>query len=346
MHAAASCGKIPFLMMDLAMAAESPASNSSQRRAPVDVLIQTFNEELNLPHTLATVVGWANRIFIVDSGSTDRTQQVAEEFGAEFVPHAWEGYARQKNWALANLPLEAAWTLILDADEALTPELRLEIDQIVRRPPENVKESGFYLNRVFVFLGKEIWHCGYFPSWNLRLFKRGRAKYEDRKVHEHMIVDGPTAYLKHWMIHEDRRGMEHLFAKHNRYSTLEAQEILDTPEPWPGLRRFITDRPARRRFGKSRLLPILPMPWLWRFLYMYVGRLGFLDGRAGWWLCSFLGKYEFLIQIKLRDLKRLGAQSRVPTIQGLSQAEGSISESAHLHQTPRTALPAAAPPRT
>lgn len=304
-------------------------------RAGVDVFIQTFNEELNLPHTLATVMGWARRVFIVDSGSTDRTRDIAREFGAEVVEHAWEGYARQKNWAIDHLPFESDWVLILDADESLTPELKREIDQIVHRPSEQVRPAGFYINRVFVFLGSKIWHCGYFPSWNLRLFKRGRARYEDRRVHEHMVVDGPTAYLKHWMIHEDRRGMEHFFAKHNRYSTLEAQDILDTPEPWPGLHRFLTDRKARRRFGKSRMLPLLPVPWIWRMLYMYVGRLGFLDGRAGWMLCNFLGNYEFLVQIKLRDLKRLGAEARNrPSVQALSVAEGAISESAELQKDP------------
>ena len=301
----------------------TPSAAPARGRMPVDVFIQTFNEEINLPHTLATVMGWANRVFVVDSGSTDRTREIAREHGAEVFDHAWEGYARQKNWALANLPFESPWTLILDADEALTPELKREIDQIITRHPDEVRESGFYLNRVFIFMGKEIWHCGYFPSWNLRLFKRGSAKYEDRLVHEHMIVNGPTEYLKHWMIHEDRRGLEHFFAKHNRYSTLEAREFVETPEPWPGLKRFLTDRTARRRFGKSRMLPLLPVPWIWRLLYMYVIRLGFLDGYAGWMLCNFIGNYEFLVQAKLRELKRLGvgaAPSR--SINALSVAEG------------------------
>jgi putative colanic acid biosynthesis acetyltransferase WcaF len=297
--------------------------SSAPARMPVDVFIQTFNEEINLPHTLATVMGWANRVFVVDSGSTDRTREIAREHGAEVFEHAWEGYARQKNWALANLPFESPWTLILDADEALTPELKREIDQIITKNLDEVRESGFYLNRVFIFMGKEIWHCGYFPSWNLRLFKRGSAKYEDRLVHEHMIVNGPTEYLKHWMIHEDRRGLEHFFAKHNRYSTLEAREFVETPEPWPGLRRFLTDRTARRRFGKSRMLPLLPVPWIWRLLYMYVIRLGFLDGYAGWMLCNFIGNYEFLVQAKLRELKRLGVGAAPGrSINALSVAEG------------------------
>src|SRR3954451_10951881 len=130
----------------------------------VDVLIQTFNEEENLPHTLASLRGWVRHVFIVDSGSTDRTVAIAEQYGATVIPHAWEGYAAQKNWALDNLPFESNWILILDADEAVSPPLRTEIEGLVARPPEEVKEAGFYLNRVFIFMGRQIRHCGYFPS--------------------------------------------------------------------------------------------------------------------------------------------------------------------------------------
>jgi acetyltransferase-like isoleucine patch superfamily enzyme/glycosyltransferase involved in cell wall biosynthesis len=293
-----------------------------RKRKLVDVLIQTYNEELNLPHTLESLRGWTNRVFVVDSGSTDRTVQIAEQFGAIVVHHDWEGYARQKNWAIRNLPFEADWTLIVDADEAVSPELRQEIVELVARPVDSVEEAGFHLNRVFIFFGQEIRHCGYFPSWNLRLFKRGRAIYEDRSVHEHMIVDGPTGYLDQLLIHEDRRGLEHFFAKHNRYSTLEAQEFFQNPEPWPGLYGFLTDRVTRRRFGKSRILPRMPMPWLWRLIYMYIVRLGFMDGRAGWMLCNFIASYEFFVQLKYRELKRIG-KTHSP-VRGLSESEGRV----------------------
>jgi acetyltransferase-like isoleucine patch superfamily enzyme/glycosyltransferase involved in cell wall biosynthesis len=287
----------------------------------IDVLIQTFNEEINLPYTLASTQGWAKNVFVVDSGSTDRTCEIARDYGAHVVHHNWEGYAAQKNWALKNLPFESDWTLILDADEAVSPQLRDEIMAIVSKPPEQTEHAGFFINRVFIFMGKAIRHCGYFPSWNLRMFKRGRAVYEDRLVHEHMIVDGSSGYLKHLMIHEDRRGLEHFFAKHNRYSSLEAREIFESPEPWPGLQRFCYDRVTRRRFGKSRILPYLPIPWIWRLVYMYILRAGFLDGRAGWYLCNFIASYEFTIQLKLRELRRL--HGRQVYVQALHEPEGS-----------------------
>ncbi len=141
----------------------------------VDVLIQTHNEELNLSHALASLAGWTHKIFVVDSGSTDATIDIATRAGATVVNHEWEGYAGQKNWALANLPWESDWILILDADESVTPELRTQIEQVSGKPLELVGPSGFYINRIFIFMGQKIKHCGYYPSWNLRLFKRGRA---------------------------------------------------------------------------------------------------------------------------------------------------------------------------
>jgi glycosyltransferase involved in cell wall biosynthesis len=304
----------------------------------IDVLIQTFNEELNLPHTLASLRGWDSQVFVVDSGSTDRTRQIAQEWGAHVVEHPWEGYARQKNWALDCLPLQRPWTLILDADEALSPELRAEIEQIARRPLAEVRHSAYHINRVLVFMGRPIRHCGYFPSWNLRLFKRGHARYEDRSVHEHMEVYGPTGHLHGLIMHEDRRGLEHFFAKHNRYSTLEAQEIFEHPELWPGLARFLEDRVLQRKYIKTRVLPLLPLPWLWRLVYMYVFQFGFLDGRAGWTLCNFVSTYEFLIHAKYQDLRRGGTLRRGG--QGLSVPEGLVDPAARARaSTPYPARP-------
>lgn len=305
-------------------AAPAPAPPPPRRPGTVDVLIQTHNEELNLPYTLASVAGWVNRVFVVDSGSTDRTKEIVEQHGATFVHHAWEGYAGQKNWALDNLPWESPWILIIDADEAVSPGLREEILNVVARPVEQVRHVGFYINRVLIFMGREIRHCGYFPSWNLRLFRRNFARYEQRDVHEHMITSGSTGYLKNLLIHEDRRGLEHFFAKHNRYSTLEAREIYASRDRWPGLREFFTDRNARRRFIKARVVPQLPLPWVWRLFYMYVLQRGFLDGQAGWVLCNFISSYEFFIHAKYLELRRLkGRDKRI--FDGLSLPEGNLS---------------------
>lgn len=311
----------------------------------LDVLIQTHNEELNLPHTLQSIQGWVNRIFVVDSGSTDRTCEIAQQFGAAVVPKAWEGYAKQKNWALDNLPFESPWILILDADESVSPQLKEEITGIVSRPVQNVTQTGFFINRVTIFMGREIRHCAYFPAWNLRLFKRGRARYEERDVHEHMLVQGPTAHLRNLLLHEDRRGLEHFIAKHNRYSTLEAIEIYRHRERWPGLWRFLNDRTARRRYVKYCIAPKLALPWFFRFVYMYFIRGGILDRRAGLNLCLLISTYELFIRAKYDDLVRTGGKEPAG-IRGLAIAEGGGVPDRPVIIMPRpiAVAPQAAPP--
>ena len=277
----------------------------------IDVLIITRDEEVNLPHCLRALAGWTHRVFVVDSGSTDRTRAIAEEFGAEVVEHAWEGYAAQKNWALDTLPMEGDWVLIVDADEVITPDLRAKLEAIAARAPADVPETGFYLNRLFYFLDRPIRHCGYYPSWNLRFFKRGQGRYEERDVHEHLLVDGPVGWIRTPMEHRDRRGLEPYIAKHNRYSTLEAREIV------AGLRgdgdrldaSLTGNQLQKRRWIKERLYARLPAKWLLRFLYMYVLRLGVLDGLTGLRFCLFISSYELQISLKMIELQRQEAAS-------------------------------------
>jgi hypothetical protein len=165
------------------------------------------------------------------------------------------------------------------------------------------------VNRFLIFLGKRIRHCGYYPSWNLRFFKRGRARYEERQVHEHMIVDGPVGYLRGHMEHNDRRGLEAYTAKHNRYSTLEAAEILRQSAAGANgagalEARLFGDPLQRRRWIKRHVHPRLPARWLFRFIYMYVLRLGFLDGPTGLRFCLFISAYELLVSLKVIELRQ------------------------------------------
>jgi glycosyltransferase involved in cell wall biosynthesis len=273
----------------------------------IEVIILARDEELNLPHALRSVLPWARAVHVIDSGSTDRTREIAAEMGARVVQQPWLGYARQKNWALDNIQFQCDWIFILDSDESILPELRDELLAISSRPIEQVPEAGFYVNRYFIFLGKRIRHCGYYPSWNLRFFKRGMARYEEREVHEHMIINGPTGYLKGHMEHYDRRGLEAYMAKHNHYSTLEAREIVRAMQSGPGRQIDATlwgNSLQRRRWIKHYLYPRLPAKWLLRFLFMYVFRLGFLDGLTGLRFCLFISAYELLISLKIAELQQ------------------------------------------
>ncbi|HNB58789.1 MAG TPA: glycosyltransferase family 2 protein [Phycisphaerales bacterium] len=306
-------------------------------RCNVEVMILAHNEAANLPHSLASVIGWADAVYVVDSGSNDGSQEIASRMGAQVVHRPWLGYARQKNWALEHLPFKSDWIFILDADESITPELKDELLAIAGRPAEQAPIAGYYVNRLTFFMGAPIRHAGYYPSYNLRFFRRGKARYEDREVHEHMVVDGPTERLKREMLHEDRRGLEHFIAKHNRYSTLEARELMREQ-----IRRSRGDRAthlergiATRRWLKNKVLPRLPFSGVWRFLYMYILRLGILDGLPGFRFCLLLATYDTFISLKLAELRAMGAEEKPELMEapstkarGLAVPEGELAVAA------------------
>jgi glycosyltransferase involved in cell wall biosynthesis len=288
-----------------------PAAHTGPGKAPprvrsnIGVLILAKNEEKNIGHALDSVKDWADAVYVVDSGSTDGTRGLVESAGAKFISRAWIHAAEQKNWALDTLQWGCEWVFILDSDEVILPELRDELRAIARRPVGEVREDAYYVNRYFIFLGKRIRHCGYYPSWNMRFFKHGRARYEERETHEHMVTQGPTGYLKGHMEHNDRRGLEVYMAKHNYYSSCEAREIVKviTRQSEAGLRPSpFGNALERKRWLKEVVYPRLPAKWMFRFLYMYVFRLGFLDGVTGLRFCLFITAYELLISLKITEL--------------------------------------------
>jgi len=198
-------------------------SERSNAREPLSVLVPVKNEAANLRDCLASV-SFADEIVLVDSASADGTQEIADAAGAQMVEFAWNGkFPRKKNWALENIPWRHEWVLIIDADERITPELEREIRLAIRRTDVN----GFYLNRRFWFLGGWINHCGYFPSWNLRLFRHRCGRYEqiemndniltgDNEVHEHVLLTGRAGYLSAPMEHYAFPDIATFVQKHNR----------------------------------------------------------------------------------------------------------------------------------
>jgi glycosyltransferase involved in cell wall biosynthesis len=279
------------------------------RSVPVSVVVPVKNESANIRECLAHLA-WANEVFVVDSASTDGTCDIAISLGAKVFQFKWDGgYPKKKNWAIDNLPFSNGWILIVDADEHITPELAGEIANAVSSPGDRV---GFYINRKFIFLGAWIRHCGYYPSWNLRLLKRGSGHYErlsdsgdtrsgDNEVHEHVICKGPTGSLKHDMLHYAFPSIDVFIEKHNRYSNWEA--LVQHENLGGGLpRKLFGHELERRRFLKSLASRLHFRPAL-RFLYSYIFRAGFLDGRRGLVFCRLLATYEFLCVAKLRELR-------------------------------------------
>jgi glycosyltransferase involved in cell wall biosynthesis len=275
---------------------------------PVSVLVPTLDEEVNLPECLESV-GWADEVFVVDSFSQDRTVEIARAHGACVVQHAFESYSRQKNWALDTLPFRNEWVLIVDADERVTPDLCSEIERAIA----SRSCDGYYLNRRFIFLGHWIRHAGWYPSWNLRLFRHRLGRYDGREVHEHLVLDGRVGYLDADLLHLDRRGLEAFVGRHNRYSTLEAAARFKAERDAPDRARLPVNLLAspvqRKRFLRERVWPHLPARPFVLFVYMYVLRRGFLDGRAGLALCIFHAFQEFMVGLKLSELRRLSSTS-------------------------------------
>jgi glycosyltransferase involved in cell wall biosynthesis len=276
---------------------------------PLAVIILTRNEEENLPQALASVVGWAAEVWVVDSHSTDRTARIAHDRGARVVAHDFAGYPAQRNWALRSLPLGPEWVLFLDADEAVTPELRAELAHALASPPPGI--AGFEVKRRFVFLGRWLRHGGYYPVWLLRIMRHRLARCEERGVDEHLLVDGPTARLHADLLHEDRRPLERWIERHTLYARLKAEDLAaSTAGEMPA--RFVTSTQAERtRWLYEHVYRPAPVGLraLGYFLYRYIVRGGFLDGREGFIYHSLQAFwYRLLIDAMIIDAQRRRAQ--------------------------------------
>ncbi|HEY5330577.1 MAG TPA: glycosyltransferase family 2 protein [Acidobacteriaceae bacterium] len=226
----------------------------------LSVAIITHNEEQNLPRTLDSVA-WADEIIVVDSGSTDRTVEIARSFSATVIARPWPGFAAQKNFAIAECTGD--WVLSLDADEELTPELQQEIRKLFTERP---LADAFTIRRRNLFLGRWIKRGGFYPDAKLRLFRRGTAQFEDRPVHETIVFHGTAATLDNDLIHHAYPTLSTYIEHMDRYSTLGA-EIL--------IAKGRTSRSPLAFVWNVLLMPVISFKW------NYIFRGGFLDGREG-----------------------------------------------------------------
>lgn len=256
---------------------------SAPRRAPLSVIVLTFNEARNIERTLSGLAEWTDRVFVVDSGSTDRTVDLAVAHGADVVTHPFESHARQWQWALSSLPLTSPWILGLDADQAVTPELRESIERALSGSDREAP-PGYYVPRRLIFRGRWLRHGGLYPKYQLKLFRRDAVQIDPAdRVDHHFTVAGRAGRLRGDLV-EDNRNESRIadwVTKHNRYARLQAAEDLAiAADSRRG--RFFGQPDDRVRWLKRRWASLPPYirPWIY-FIYRYVIRLGCLDGRQG-----------------------------------------------------------------
>jgi len=267
------------------------------------VIILTKNEETDIERCIRSVEGWVKRIVIVDSGSTDRTVEIAERLGVEIVRHEpFVDYGRQFNWAIDNLRIKTTWVFRLDADEVITPELRKELEkELEHHATDDV--SGFMMRYKVEFMGRYLMHGGFYPFQKITIFKYGKGRFEERAMGEHIVLsEGRCVYLKNDAIHHTLKTLDLYINKHNWYATREVQDYFDVRS---GRENALLDgqpeRAKKLRDGLYYRLPMFLRAKLF-FWYRYYLRLGFLDGMPGY-IFAFLQAYWYrtLVDAKIYE---------------------------------------------
>jgi glycosyltransferase involved in cell wall biosynthesis len=271
---------------------------------PITFIVPTLNEEQNIGQTLASITNWVDEVYVLDSFSSDQTCELARRAGAYIAQHRFENFSAQKNWALDNLPFRNEWIFFLDADERVTSTLRDEITKLFADggPPLD----GYYVGRMNHFMGRWIRYAGMYPNWNLRMFRHHFGRYEQRIVHEHVILKGRIGYLREPLFHDDYKGLERYFDRHNSYSSMEALEVwkLLTATEVKRIKASLFARgPERRRALKHAAYRYLPCRALVKFVWMFFLSRGFLDGRIGFRYCLLQAFYEYQVSLKIQEIE-------------------------------------------
>lgn len=285
----------------------------SSQNLPITILLAVKNEAANLPKSLKAL-RCAQRVVLVDSWSSDGTREVIAKYPVEIVQFEYHGgYPKKRQWALDNIEIDTPWTLLLDADEVVPDALWDEIEEAIR---SGSTVDAFMITKGFHFLGKRMKYGGFSHS-ALLLFRTGSARFErlledhasglDMEVHERVVVEGTVGKLETPLIHEDFKGLEAYIARHNQYSTWEAQlrdRFLnsgvygeETIEP-----KAFGNSQERRRWLKALIIRLPFEHCLW-FCYHYFVRLGFLEGRRGLIASQIRSSYIAQVRAKMFELQ-------------------------------------------
>lgn len=281
-------------------------SDGGSKKAPLSVLLLTFNDEAHVERALRSVAGWAAEIIVVDSFSTDKTLEICRRYTDKIHQHPFENHGKQVNWALDHVLFQHDWIFQLDSDESVMPELAEELRRTLSALPQEV--SGLYAKRRVHFMGRWIRHGDYYPIWLLRVFRRGQARNEEFEEDRVILTGGRAGRLRHDFIDDNRKDLTFWTDKHNRWASHEMRDLLAlhedrerqvTPETLRS--SLFAAQDQRRRWLKKNVYarsPLFLRAFL-HFFYRYVIRLGFLDGREGLIFHFLQGCwYRFLVDAK------------------------------------------------
>lgn len=290
----------------------------------ISILIPTKNEEQALAGCLESVA-WSDDVYVYDSGSTDSTAAIANCAGVHFVQRpSGDGQelfggneSEHKNWALANLPFKYPWVLHLDADERVTPELVESMRYAVCNPGDNV---AFRLRRRDFWSDTWLKHVQLSPYY-IRLFRPEQLHYE-RLINPISVPHGPIGELAGLLDHYPfSKGITHWLERHNRYSSLEARQLANNRSvnrDFSLVQAFFGKDRNQRRFHQKEMFYRMPARPVLKFLLLYVGKRGFLDGRAGFRYAVLQSFYEYMIVLKTKELARR-------TLSPVSQTQSTVT---------------------
>jgi glycosyltransferase involved in cell wall biosynthesis len=296
----------------------------------ISVIILTFNEEIHLKRCIESVLPITNKIFIVDSYSTDSTKDIAESLGCIIVQNKWVNYATQFQFGISNNPFKSEWIMRLDADEIITNELSIEINE--RLDSLDTDISGIFLKLRQYYLGKWIRFGGRYPLRLLRIWRADKGQMEYRWMDEHIkIIEGKCITFNNDFIHDNLNTLTWMINKHNHYATREAIDQLNVEynlfkhDSFLDKKKILTNTTHRTRFLKSIAYPksLLLIRSIIYFIYRYIFLLGFLDGKEGL-IYHFLQGfwYRFLADAKIFEIKYFAKTKKITIIQAIEEYSG------------------------
>jgi glycosyltransferase involved in cell wall biosynthesis len=273
------------------------------------IFILTHNEELDIAACIESAL-LSDDVIVVDSNSCDRTIEIAQKYPVCTITHAFESHGQQRTWMLENVPTKYDWAYILECDERMTPELFQECLAACK----SHQHCGYYVAERVMFMNRWIRHSTQYPRYQLRLLRKGQVWFTDYGHAEREVYTGTVGFLQETYPHYTcSKGFSRWIEKHNRYSSDEATEMVhqlgNQHIDWKLL--FLGETEVQRRQALKQLAFYLPCRPLLRFLYMYFGLKSFLDGKAGFTWCILQTFYEYLILLKVWEIRQNQAQPSV-----------------------------------